>query len=452
MARPFKPYQTSTGEVIVGLHLDKDGRWRIVETGARFTEPDERRAIAKFNRWKALNDKSNVSIALPLPLPRPATEAELNKDKGTVWASMTTVDDGLKPVGYESVIDNATEAIVSKSGIYSLNEAALWAWVREQLISNPVDVAAKLGIPEIANLSQVKMPKPVKLETLLNNFMDHHKNSRSALAAKSVFEKFLEQTGFEFLADIRTEALIQYRQSVDATQTLSSTKRYWYSRIKGVIKSNIRYGFGDVGEIRKSLDLLQVLYTDEPLPQANPQPISPADFHKLLEVATPKWKAILLLSLNCCLHLGETVSLRWQEFSPNFKTYATIRHKTQKHKIPRCAVLWPETIAALQQVKRPQGVEWVFINSHGSKFNRATTGNLFAELREKAGVSPSVKFDGIRDGAFTAACRCPDGLNLARLLAGHSNGMADSYVLRNPEAVQPACDAVYHHYFQPVDA
>lgn len=31
-----------------GLYKCPDGRWRISATGAKFTEPDERRAVARF--------------------------------------------------------------------------------------------------------------------------------------------------------------------------------------------------------------------------------------------------------------------------------------------------------------------------------------------------------------------------------------------------------------------
>ena len=41
-------YKTKMGEVVVGLARDTDGRWRIMATGQRFTEPDECKAVEKF--------------------------------------------------------------------------------------------------------------------------------------------------------------------------------------------------------------------------------------------------------------------------------------------------------------------------------------------------------------------------------------------------------------------
>ena len=54
--RHSKPYRTSQGEEIQGLYHCPDGRWRIVATGERFTEPDETRAVAKFQEWQSRND------------------------------------------------------------------------------------------------------------------------------------------------------------------------------------------------------------------------------------------------------------------------------------------------------------------------------------------------------------------------------------------------------------
>lgn len=48
--RPAKSYTTSWGETINGLARGNDGRWRIIATGQRFTEADERRAKRAIKR------------------------------------------------------------------------------------------------------------------------------------------------------------------------------------------------------------------------------------------------------------------------------------------------------------------------------------------------------------------------------------------------------------------
>jgi hypothetical protein len=57
-----------------------------------------------------------------------------------------------------------------------------------------------------------------------------------------------------------------------------------------------------------------------------------------------------------------------------------------------------------------------------------------------------VSFGCLKDSAYTIACRKVEE-KFARVLAGHkAEGLQDNYVLRNPEFVRPACDAVYAEY------
>ena len=59
-------------------------------------------------------------------------------------------------------------------------------------------------------------------------------------------------------------------------------------------------------------------------------------------------------------------------------------------------------------------------------------------------------FDQIRDGAYTAAVKGAP-MDQAKILAGHSTGMSDAYVLRGGVLVQEACKAVEKHYFGSTD-
>jgi integrase len=117
-----------------------------------------------------------------------------------------------------------------------------------------------------------------------------------------------------------------------------------------------------------------------------------------------------------------------------------------KTKFPRAATLWPETVEALKSLRR--GPVYVFTSPHGTKFQSSNSRcNEFAKLRTRAAVPDTVSFAQLKDGAFTVACQKTTGDGrIAKILAGHASGMEDAYVLRNPEIVKPACDAVYAHY------
>lgn len=202
----------------------------------------------------------------------------------------------------------------------------------------------------------------------------------------------------------------------------------------------------DPVQIRTALDRCKVLWTAKKESPVSPHPISRADFHKLLNASKGRcWYTHVILGLNLCMTLGELVKLKWDSFDFSASTFATIRNKTQDSRIPRAAVLWDESMAALEQIKRKG--PYVFTSSHGTRFNRNTLVNHFRRFATKAGL-PHITFSHIRDGAYTAAMRAAGCEKVGRVLAGHSaEGYEDHYVLRDPECVRPACDAVYLAYF-----
>lgn len=60
---------------------------------------------------------------------------------------------------------------------------------------------------------------------------------------------------------------------------------------------------------------------------------------------------------------------------------------------------------------------------------------------------PSLEFNQIRDGAYTAAIEGGAEPMHAQILAGHRTGIKDSYVKRNPKMVADACASIEKHYF-----
>ena len=72
LRRPRRPYQTSWGEVVAGLAQDSNGRWRVVATGERFREQDERLAVLRFRRLQ-----TNGTLFLPISR---SDDASVNAD------------------------------------------------------------------------------------------------------------------------------------------------------------------------------------------------------------------------------------------------------------------------------------------------------------------------------------------------------------------------------------
>ncbi len=433
--RPQKMYRTSWGELIPGLDLQSDGRWRIVSTGFRFSEADENRAIHRFRQITA----TKMPMAT-LTVPISGVDAS-PADILDGWSQPLPQSQSLaiQPASISVTVD-AEDRTIEKSASFKIDEKSVLDWVRTQLLERPAEFAAKIGIPELAEFRRIQITQEIALSTILDTYLAQNKGKRSSIEAAKVFEKFTNETSVKNLSDLTPEKLIVYRKQIESSELSASSKKAYYSRIKTIISSGLKNGI-DAIQIRQALDRLKILHCKDKNAPKNPMPISREDFHRLLAAANDNWRAIITVSLNLCLHLGETLQLRWEDIDIKRKYHVSNRNKTG---ITRAAVLWQETMDLLSRL--PKKSQYIFISQHGTKYNRQAAGNVFSEIRARAGVSAEVKFDSLRDGAFTQAANCVNGERLSRLLAGHSNGMADHYVKANPEIVRPACDAVYRHY------
>ncbi len=124
-------------------------------------------------------------------------------------------------------------------------------------------------------------------------------------------------------------------------------------------------------------------------------------------------------------------------------TLLTNRNKTG---ITRIAVLWDRTCSAIRNTPR-HGRSHLFLNRAATPYHPDHIRRGFDRLRKAAGVDGAVKFSDIRDGAYTAAVQSGADITHAKLLGGHSTGISDYYVRRNPKMVADACAAIERAYF-----
>ncbi|MCL2648822.1 MAG: site-specific integrase [Phycisphaerales bacterium] len=435
--RPSKPYRTTWGEEVHGLYRStvRSNQWRVIATGERFTAHDEKVAVHIFHQ-KMKDHQATVAIPVGtmtdegwedrMPAPQ-----ELNTDlAGSLGSS-------INPDGSTTLTQQ-------------ISEAKIWAWVREQLINRPEYVAKMTGIPEIARLRYLPLPKPpITLEELFTAYTQKNGSTRETKeTARRVWGRFVKFMDARTTNDLTTEKLQLFAAHTEKTIDAPATRKFYYSKIKSVIAFGLKCGM-DAEQIRATLDRTKVLWTSGHIPAPQPKPISKKDFHALLEFAnTPPWnvwRGWLLVGLNLCLHIGEVCELKWAEFDLNKGTYVAIRGKTKAHRIPRAATLWPETVQVLKELKANTIGQspYLFNSNRGTRYTRVARVDSFKDFKDAAGI-PYVTFDSIRDASYTAACQlCPDE-RWARLLAGHrSPGLQDSYVLRSLHIVKPACDAVY---------
>jgi len=410
MPRRAQHYKTTWGQVVVGLARNRDGRWRVMATGYRFTEPDECKAIEKF---RELTCES---------APQPRLEEQ--RAGGVMFA-----------------------------GVY-VPEPLLYRWVNEQIRNHRVAFAKKVGIPALARLDEADVPKPaIRLEMILDIYKKHAEVlPRSRRYAVKRFEDFMKITRARTLADLTTDVLTLYRDTIKSRVASPGTVANYFGVVKWVVRFAKSEG-QDAVQIDAALSRMAVLKAPRGTRVHEPRPISSENFGKLLAVARkdyPSWEPRLLVMLNLCLHFDEALAIEWADLDLVGETFCTRRNK--RGRVIRCATLWPETVQSLKTIQRTDG-PYLFTSAYGTRFNTSGQWKTWEKIRKAAGL-PNVQLDDIRDGAYTAACNA-SGVEekFARLLAGHrSHGLQDNYVARNPTIVRGACDAVREVFAKAIES
>ncbi|HEV2294120.1 MAG TPA: tyrosine-type recombinase/integrase [Tepidisphaeraceae bacterium] len=201
------------------------------------------------------------------------------------------------------------------------------------------------------------------------------------------------------------------------------------------------------------LSYLEILQSSETGTTLDPKPVEVEDWRKLLAVADGDDKALLLLMLNGCFYIQEVINLEWQDI----KNGCIVTNRRKTGKCIRVCMLLPETLAALEKMKRRNA--YIFNTYAGLPIKVSGAQRRWQRLSLKAGLATErdgacnkkvIKCDvtasQLRDGAYTAAASANVNSEICRLLGGHRCGIQDHYVRRNPKMVAPACEAVRRFY------
>jgi integrase len=413
LGRKPKAYVSTWGETVPGLAKDSDGRWRIVATRQRFSDPDEHNAVRRFRQWEREN----------------------------AGPTSTTLLGHRDDLGAQDIL--------------KVDDDSLWGYFRDAILKDPVAVARKTGIPQLASLQSLDLPKPpVLVSDVVAAYRAHSSATPKARnRAATEFERFAEAIQARTLVDLTEDRLVAFRDKIvtDSDMSSSGTIGGYFSRLRGVLRIAKRDDL-DARQIDVAVSRMQAkLYAPPKNVYDKPQPISREHFHAILAAAMTAsnpnlWRAMLLMALNAALYMEDVCDLRWESIDLERKTFQGRRKK--KGNCLRVATLWDETVAALKALP-PNGSPYVFVSAQGTRYSSAAKINDFAELRTAAKVPQTVKWSHLRDGAYSRASNAP-GVDekYARLLAGHKvKSDQEKYVLRAHEYVKPACDAVYRYYF-----
>lgn len=401
--RPPKHYQTSWGQIIIGLSLRKSGRFYPTGRSDVSFGSDERLAVHRFRRWEQSNGKLE-----PLP-----------------------------------------DLAVSSLGSY-LN---FRDQIRSMILTDPKQAAIELDIPELANLP----PKPDKpqysLAELGEQYLARKRNKQGrrldkkhASNAERWWTEFLRLAGVTHAREITSEQVKRYDETILGRFDRGMSPAYVRSRfvqVRAILNWGIQHTEDKI-ELRRVHDLTAILKA--PAETVDPKPVSVADFRKLLDHAQTRERAILLLGLNAAMHNGEVASVKMADIDLKARTLATRRTKTS---VPRAATLWARTVKAIRDYLKesPHKSEFLFVSRTGARMNGEAIRQRIVTIRNRAKLPQSVTFEGLRDGAYTVAIAVD--AHHAKLLAGHKTGESDKYVLRqadNPKIIA-CCEAIERHYF-----
>ena len=423
--RPTAVYRAADGTRYEGLSRRANGRWRITGSGEEFREPDERLAIAKFRQWQ---QQQQGAAPFRVDIARAPNTATAVADAMAVHRAATAP-------GVQRITMQGDDLIFSTDFPAEM-EDALWSRVRQEIITRPKWVAERTGIEEIGYLDKIKPSRPsATLEALGKLHADKPGlSANERTRSKTYWGEFTAAVGVTTADDIDHDRVIMFEKWLNQQNLSPKSQKHRISMVRRVLGYALKRG----EKVRDALDAAALLAAKESMP-LNPSPIEPDAFWAIRDAAgkagDTQFQVLMLTALNLCLHPSEAAAIRWTDLDLDRGEFSSRRRKT---KVVRIGVLWPETIAGLRGLT----------NDHDNVFRSirsALNSNMICAswrtYRSAAGLPESVKFDSIRDAAFTIACR-DTSFDTARLLAGHRAGMADHYVARRPQMVAAACTAV----------
>lgn len=160
--RKQKPHETSWGETIPGLAYQRnDRRWRVIGTNIRFTEADERLAVRKYQEQYSRAAAQLVQVPV-----LGSGQAQSNEEVNKILAYRA-----------ETVVDADGGSVTVRNA----HPTAFWGWLRQLLLNESVYVAKMVGIPELAGLRHLPLPRPsIKLSEVISVYQRQNPSTPKA--------------------------------------------------------------------------------------------------------------------------------------------------------------------------------------------------------------------------------------------------------------------------------
>ena len=367
------------------------------------------------------------------------------------------------------------ETIAAETGISSGPTADGYVhWrnhFRALILTDPAKAAKELSIPEIRHWqSQTKEPATLaEVGQLYLTRKNGEITDKELGKAKTWWREFCDIVKAETTKDLDFAVFDKYAAQIKAEQaTEIVSKRGGKSKSKPRSKTYTRNRFYMVRTILNHAADCRLISPTEiarlkaewkvPLkapkkPRREKYLITPQDFQALLAEATdPADRAMLLMMMNAALYPKDVADLKWSDLDLTTGTLASYREKKDTDDyagIVRCAVLWPETVAALTELAEFTNSEHVFCRQGSKGIHPDTCYDHVVTLKKNAGITRHFEARSFRDSAATIAARKAPPHQYTVLLGHKVKGADDEYLIRNPLFVADACQAIRDHYLEP---
>jgi hypothetical protein len=431
MARPRNTVRDGHGREVFGLSFTWDKQARKHRFYITATKPtkwlgyDKNTAIQRYLAIKSREVKEQIAVG-----PDSDAHEHLHDKK----REQVRDDRGF----LDTIL--AAKPRPGANGTKMVDAAWFYSRMRDALVNDPKECARRTGIKELAYLYRLEKPQPsVPVAECINIYLGRTRKVSEAEKHNLSYAWTMLQACCDtrYMSDVTEDSIAAWEQALAQTGWADATTRNTIARVKSIIRHCAKRH----ADCHRVLSLLEVV--DMPsMPAHDPKPIPVDDYTALLDSADAQWKAILLVAMNCCYYAVDCWTLPASAVRDD-----EIVFRRAKTKVARAAWLWLRTRDALAALPCRNG-DTVFTAAHKGAYKPGGFRAAYRRLKKKAGVKST--FDMIRDGAYTAAVRGAP-IDQAKMVAGHSTGMSDAYVLRGGVLVREACAAVENQYFGSTD-
>jgi len=472
--RPANYVNDQDGKPIVGLSYHKaTDRYYASHSHPRvYFGSDYHQAVFRFRRWEAQQKGepftgANLSAVVTADLAKRYQTAP-EDDRSRFLLDLLGFEFGehdadllASPQVVETLADGS---VTAHDGAFRLDESKgefvqdarvdlenFWQRLADFIRTDPKRFAGLVGIDEIGWLHKIKAPAPaLSLEALSDLYQNSPRVSQARKdEAKKFWTSFKDAMGCQALDGISAERMRAYRDGLLTSDRNPSYVQKIFKAVKAILNNGAKEGLAD-DHLSRVITLAKMLRLPDTssVNGSDPHPIEPADFKKLLAVATdPLDRAILLVGLNCSYYPIDVSRLPVDAVQLDKGMVIFKRQKTGG--TTRVACLWKETTASIKAYRKayPHQAETLFVSSHGKPLSTATIVARFNALREGSGLPDSITFSWLRDGCTCAQAAGVNGELIDVQLGHRLPGQRDKYIKRDPSMVKPVADAMHRHYF-----